>query len=162
MFPDLRWLLGQWNLLVLEGSEEFLIFNGGTGWVVEFGQIDDRFDDLLPCFLIQIHQEMDRIIFRFLGRIGSHKDRGEIPRFAVVVSFPTFIECQRGAQSLPDVFYVTGYRPFTKSALGGERGTAWKPTSSDLQIELNDAGDLGLIHGEPPVFWVDWCVMGAL
>ena len=53
--------------------------------------------------------------------------------------------------------------PFvTKPALRSERGAARKPTSSYLQIKLHDAGDLGLIHGNPSLLWVDWCVMDAL
>ena len=61
--------------------------------MVEFGQIDNRVDDPLPCFLIQIHQEFDRIVFNFFIRIGGHEDRGEVPWFAVVVSPSAFVEC---------------------------------------------------------------------
>ena len=122
--------------------------------MVEFGQIDDCIDDLLPCFLIQIHQEIDRIVFNFFGCIGGHEDRGEVPWFAVEVPSSLLIEHQRSLQSLPDVFDVPSYRAFAKSALSGERCAAREPAASDLQIELEDAGDLGLIHDEPPVFVV--------
>lgn len=104
----------------------------GAGRVVEFGQIDDRFDDPLSCFLIQIHQEFDRKIFLFLGRIGGHEDRREVPWFAVEVSPSLFMVCERGAKPFPHVFDVPGHRAFANPALGGERGAAWEPAPSDL------------------------------
>lgn len=122
--------------------------------MVEFGQIDDCFDDPLSCFLIQIHQEFDHKIFLFLGRIGGHEDRREVPWFAVEVSPSLFMVCERGAKPFPHVFDVPGHRAFANPALGGERGAAWEPAPSDLQVELEDAGDLGFIHGVPPGFGV--------